>query len=110
MTRDYKKEAEERRQAEIDLGAKRVALYGKLEKVDKQTEKLRTAFPTLTIASVLNKPYTHVTVRARPQFMAPLQSAGVLINEFYSSNEIEFEDPLDDYPTDYLVTQLALIS
>ena len=82
----------------------------KIEKVDKQTKKLNEAFPRLTIAAVLNKPYTHVTVRARPQFLAPLQSAGVLMNEFYSSSEIEFLDPIDDYPTDHLVARLALIS
>lgn len=112
--RDWKAEHEARRQAEMEAGARYVALYGKLEKVNNTTEKLREAFPRLSIAAVLNKPYTHVTVRAQQQFLAPIDSIGVL-NENYSSIsethfEAHFEDPIDDYPTDFLVAQLALIS
>lgn len=110
---NYNEEREARRQAEIEAGRRVVALYGKIEKVDKQTKKLNDAFPSLIIAAVLNKPYTHVTIRARPQILAPMQSLGVL-NENYSSSdphfEAHFEDPIDGYPTDHLVAQLALIS
>lgn len=108
--RDFKQEAAERRQAELDAGARAVALFGKFEKIDKETIKLREAFPTLTIATVLNKPYTHVTVRARSQILAPINSLGVLSENYSSTNETEFEDPIEGFPSDYLVTQLALIS
>lgn len=108
---NYNEECEAIWQAEIEAGRRAVALYGKIEKVDKQTKILNEAFPRLTIAAVLNKPYTHVTVRARAQFLAPIASTAVLTSDEYASyNEVTFEDPLDDYPTDYLVTQLALIS
>lgn len=107
---NYNEEREARRQAEMEAGRRAVALYGKIEKVDKQTKKLNEAFPSLIIAAVLNKPYTHVTVRAQPQILAPMQSLGVLNENYSSADEAHFEDPIDDYPTDHLVAQLALIS
>lgn len=110
MARDWKKEHEERRQEEIEAGKKAVAIYGKLEKVDTETRKLRAAFPTLSVDAVLNKPYDYVTVRARPQFLAPMTSMGVLTENYSSKEEMIFEDPIDGYPTDHLVAQLALIS
>lgn len=108
--RDWKKEVAERTAAELEAGRKATLLYGKLEKVDKETAKLNAAFPRLVIAAVINKPYDHVTVRARPQFLAPLESKGVLGYNYSSKDEAEFQDPIDDYPSDYLVAKLALIS
>jgi hypothetical protein len=101
---------EQRTQDEIEAGKRAVALYGKLEKVDTETKKLSDAFPRLTIAAVLNKPYDHVTVRARPQFLAPIESLGVLSENYSSESEVTFIDPIDDYPTNHLVARLALIS
>ena len=84
---------EERTKLEMEAGRRQVALYGMLEKVDAGTAKLRYAFPALKIDTVINQPYTHVTIRAGTKHQ-----------------NIMFEDLLDDYPSDHLVAKLALIA
>lgn len=109
--RDWKKEYEERRQAEIEVGMRRVKLYGLLENCDRGTQALRAAFPTLTIDVVMNKPYTHVTIRVQPAVkLAPLDSPAVLTDEELLDREVYFDEPIEDYPSDHLTTKLALIA
>lgn len=106
----WKEDRAQRTLDEIEAGKKLTMLYGKLEKVQKETNKLQVAFPRLVIAAVINTPYDHVTIRVRPQFIAPLESKGVLSDNYSTKDEAEFQDPIDSYPSDYLVAQLALIS
>lgn len=108
----WKEDSQQRTLDEIEAGKKLVLLYGKLDKVQKETNKLQAAFPRLVIAAVINTPYDHVTIRARPQFIAPLENKGVLSDNYSTKDEdeAEFQDPIDSYPSDYLVAQLALIS
>jgi hypothetical protein len=110
MARDYKKEAEEKRQAEMEAGRKAVVLFSKLEKLNAGTKRLQAIFPSLLIDTVINKPYDHVTMRVRRRFIAPLESPAVLTDAWFEPDEIELTDPIDGYPTDFLVTKLALIA
>lgn len=95
-------------EAEMEAGRRAVALYEKLEKIELGTKKLKEAFPTLLLSTVMNKPYTHVTMSIRRVKFAPMSSRFVF--DGYSKDEIILEDPIDGYPSDYLVTQLALVS
>lgn len=94
---------------EMEAGRKATLLYGKLAKVEEETKKIKLAFPSLLIGTVLNRPYTHVTLRARQNKIAPLDSFAVLVDEFVAQ-EIEITDPIDGYPSDHLIAQLALIA
>lgn len=95
---DRAKERIQQRLAEMEAGRKAVILWGKFEKIEATTTKLNDAFPRVHIGAVLNKPYTHVTIRA-----------SIKQNEEYFK-EIEFIDPIDEYPSEHLIAQLALIS
>ena len=87
-------------------------LYHKLAIIEEKTKMLKQAFPKLLINTVLNKPYTHVTIRAcQMPNLAPLESLAVLdTGDLSYPPEIEFEEPVEEYPTNHLVAQLALIA
>ena len=102
---------EVKRQAEMEAGALAVKRYAMFEAVEKGTLTLRTSFPRLLIGTVINKPYTHVTVRAEAKVnLAPLGDMAVLKDELVKPNIIELEDPIETFPSDHLVAQLALIA
>jgi hypothetical protein len=86
-------------------------IYHLLAKTDGGTKMLKDAFPNLDIATVVNSPYTHVTIRVQPKVrLAPLDSPAVLENEEVEDDVIIFEDPLEGYPSNHLVAKLALIA
>lgn len=83
------------RLAEMEAGRRRVQINMMLEKVDNSTAELRRRFPTLRIDGTIYPPYTHVTIAASSKDQ---------------TQEITFEDLAKDYPSDALITQLALIA
>lgn len=92
----------------MEAGRKAVALYTKLERVNEGTKELQRAFPRLLIDTVLNQPYTHVTMRVRNKPPSPWDMTAE--EHDYGITWLDFEDPIDSYPTDHLVAQLALIA
>ena len=105
------KQQRDTRAEEMEAGKKAVYLYQKLAKMEAGTKKLLAAFPRLDIGTVVNSPYNMVTVRVLPRVkLAPLDSWAVLAEDPTTLEPMMFYDPVDDYPSDLLVTRLALIA
>ena len=107
----WREAREAQRQTEIEAGKAAQRRWAMFEAIDKGEKVLKGAFPTLLIGTLINKPFSHVTIRAerRPK-LAPLESRGVLEGEFYLMEPVEFTDPIEGFPSDHLVAQLALIA
>jgi len=109
-------ERDAKREAEYEAGRRLAAKYALLDKIQKSQDKLKQAFPTLLIGTVINKPYTMVTVRAtRKPNLSPLFSTVLLTDEEMRrmtsvDQEIDLEDPVEEFPSDHLIAQLALIA
>lgn len=109
----------ERTKLEMEAGRKAVLLYDKLQKIEDSENLLKNAFPSLVIGATIKPPYTHVTLRARgvdDVTWSELDGDG----KVYVSNlekygdkwqeELEFTEPIWEFPSDHLVAQLALIA
>lgn len=93
------------------VGAAVVKKFELLDKVNKGADELRIAFPSLVIGTVINSPYTHVTLRAESKVnLASIDSMAVLENSLDELKQIELEDLIEEFPSDHLVAQLALIA
>jgi hypothetical protein len=88
----------------------RTILFERISRVNLETGKLQAAFPKINIWCVLNAPYTHVSIRVTKRFLAPITDWAVLSEDYSSEMEITFSELEDDFPSDHLVAQLALIS
>lgn len=80
-------------QLEMEAGALRTRLYEQLYRIDKAVLSLQKRFPTLRLNQRCVHPYTHITLWANS-----------------SAGEQGFEELLEEFPSDLLVTKLMLMS
>jgi hypothetical protein len=80
---------------EMEVGMRRQKLYETMEKLDEECIKLRAQFPKLNIDQIVKNPYSHVTLTVQSR----------ATNQAY-----EIVDPIEGFPSDYCVAQIALLS
>lgn len=89
------KEPSERTKLEMEAGRKAVALYGILEKLKDSVDRIERNMPTLELHTVINAPYDIVSL---------------IVDHKITKQRIILQEPIKGFPSDMLVTKLALIS
>lgn len=85
----------ERTQLEMEEGRKVVALFAKLQGVDDGVKLVHANLPNLWLNTLVNKPYTEVSVT---------------VQHLKTKKILHFIVPVEGFPSDHFIAQLALIA